>query len=74
MFTMTKHRHVTSWVTLFKNGRESIEDDPRLGRQIIQDNIIEAVRMVIMVDPHSAYNQIEAHTPLSHTTIFNIIH
>jgi len=46
---------VARWVTLFKDGRESIEDDPRSGRPITgvtQDNI-EAVSKVIMEDPHS---------------------
>ena len=46
---------VARWVALFKNGRESIEDDPRLGHQITgftQTNI-EAVSKVIMEDPLS---------------------
>ena len=67
---------VARWVTLFKNGRESIEDDPRSGRPIrgvTQDNI-EAVSKVIMLDPHSTYIEIEALTSLSRGTIYNIIH
>ena len=42
------------WALLFKNGKETPEDDPHSGfpiTELIQDNI-EAVSMVVMVDPH----------------------
>ena len=38
-----------------------------------QDDI-EAVRIIIIEDPHSTYNEIEAYTSLSHGTILSIIH
>ena len=53
-----------------------MEDVPRSGRLITgvtQDNI-EAVSKVIMEDPHSTYNEIEAFTSLFRGTLYNIIH
>jgi hypothetical protein len=54
---------------------QSIEGDSHSGRQItgITQNNIEAVSNVIMKDPHSIYNQIEAYTSLSRCIIYNII-
>ena len=67
---------VARWVALFLNSRESIEDEPRSGHQItgFTQNNIEAVSKVIMKDPHSTYNQIEAYASLSRCTIYNIIY
>jgi [histone H3]-lysine36 N-dimethyltransferase SETMAR len=67
---------VARWVALFKNGRKSIEDESHSGRLIkgVTQDKFEAVSKVIMEDPHSTYNQIEAYTSLSRCTIYNIIH
>ena len=78
VYSDQSHPYATGacWVSLFINGRESIEDDPRSGRQITgftQENI-EAVSKVIVENPHLTYNQIEAWTSLSRCTIYNIIH
>ena len=35
---------------------------------------IEAVNKVIMEEPNSTYNQIEAYTSLSRCNVYNIIH
>ena len=63
---------VSRWVVRFSNDRESFEDDPRSGRPITAhtQEIIEAIRMIINEDPHSAYDDIEALTSLSNETIF----
>jgi hypothetical protein len=62
---------VARWVALFINNRESIEDDSHSGRPIkgVTQDKFEAVSKVIMEDPHSTHNQIEAYTSLSRCTI-----
>ena len=67
---------VARWVTRFKEGREELEDDERIGRPITmttQANI-ELVRAVIEANPFSTYDDIQAETSFCHGTINHIIH
>jgi [histone H3]-lysine36 N-dimethyltransferase SETMAR len=71
-----QYRTVAKWVTLFKDGRESLEDDPRSGRPITmftQDNIA-LVKQLIDEDPHATYDELEAETCLSRGMLHQIIH
>jgi len=61
---------------LFKEGRGSLEDDPRSGRPITAhtDSNIELVRQVIEVYHHSTFDDIVAQTSLCRYTIQGIVH
>ena len=66
---------VAKWAERFREGREDVNDDLRLGRPVseLTDVNIELVRQVITNDPHSTYDDIIAETFLSHGTIERII-
>ena len=71
-----KYSTVAKWAALFKDGRESLEDDPRSGRPqttYTAENI-EQVRAIIEENPHATHNIIEALTSINHFTINEIIH
>jgi [histone H3]-lysine36 N-dimethyltransferase SETMAR len=67
---------VARWCKLFREGRDSLEDDPRSGRPISETvpANIERVRHVIDEDPFSTYDDIQAETSLCRNTIQHIIH
>jgi len=69
------YRDVVKWVHEFHEGRESIEDAPRPGRPVTQsiEKNKEAVRQLIVSDPHVSLRYIVAETELSYSTIQNII-
>ena len=71
-----KYSTVAKWAALFKQSRESLEDDPRSGRPITthtQANI-DRVRQIIEINPHSTYDDIEAETSINRYTLNEIIH
>ena len=67
---------VARLVARFKEGREDLEDDERIGLPITmttQANI-EVVRAVIEANPFPTYDYIQAETSLCHGTINHIIY
>ena len=65
------YRCIAKWAQLFREGRESLEDDPRSGRPITAhtDENIKLVRDIIEEDPHATYYIIQAQTQLSRWAI-----
>jgi len=70
------YRTVAKWVSLFKAGRESIEDDPRSGRPVTATSPteIELIKRLIEEDRFITYDQMEEQSSLSHGTINRMIH
>ena len=70
------YRTVAKWAELFRNGRESVEDDPRSGRSITEMTKanIEMIEQLIDNDPHITFDIMEEQTLLSRGTIERIIH
>ncbi|XP_065657983.1 histone-lysine N-methyltransferase SETMAR-like [Hydra vulgaris] len=71
-----KYSTVAKWATLFKDGRESLEDDPRSGhpRTTYTAENIERLRAIIKENPHATHDIIEALTSINCFTINEIIH
>lgn len=67
---------IYKWHGLFKQGRESIEDDPRPGRPIeaTTPEIIEKVEKLVLEDGRLKKKQLAASVGVSETTILNILH
>lgn len=67
---------VARWIQHFKQGRENLKDEQRIGRPITEKTAvnIERVRLVIQDNPYSTFDEIEAETSLSRGTIQTIIH
>jgi histone-lysine N-methyltransferase SETMAR len=67
---------VAKWARLFIDGRQSLEDDPRPGRPITALTLqnISLVKQLIDQDPHSTYDEIEAHLSICQGTINRILH
>lgn len=67
---------IYKWHGLFKQGRESIEDDPGSGRPIeaTTPEIIEKVEKLILEDGRLKKKQLSALVGVSETTISNILH
>ena len=67
---------VARWIRLFKDGRQSFEDEHRVGRTITGKSTanIDLVRNVIEDNPYVTYDEIEAETSLCRGTIYGIIH
>ncbi|XP_026737518.1 protein GVQW3-like [Trichoplusia ni] len=67
---------IYKWHSLFKQGRDSIEDDPRSGRPIeatSSDNV-EKVEKLVLEDARLKKKQIAEMTGVSSTTVLNILH
>ncbi|XP_065674068.1 protein GVQW3-like [Hydra vulgaris] len=71
-----KYSTVAKWATLFKDGRESLKDDPRSGhpQTTYTTESIKRVRGIIEENPHATHNKIEVLTSINRFTINEIIH
>jgi transposase len=69
------YRTVAKWNALFKDGRESLEDDPRSGAPVTKStkSNIQRVEMLIEENPHITYEILQEETELSYGTLFSII-
>lgn len=67
---------IYKWNSLFKQGRESIEDDNRPGRPIeaTTSDIIEKVEKLVLEDTRLKKKQLAEMVGVSSTTILNILH
>jgi hypothetical protein len=66
---------VAKWSKCFREGREDIEDQPRLGRPVTETTSenIEEVRCLIDDDPHRTIDEIQMETGMSRGTLERII-
>nr|XP_004211351.2 unnamed protein product [Hydra vulgaris] len=71
-----KYSTVAKLATLFKDGRESLEDDPRSGhpKTTYTAENIERMRAIIEENPHATHNITEALISINRFTIKEIIH
>lgn len=67
---------VGEWLRRFKEGRTSLEDDPRIGRPVIEatDGNIAIIRELIDENPHISIRYIVFETGISYGTVSRIIH
>jgi hypothetical protein len=70
------YRTVAKLTHRFREGRETTEDDPRLGRPSTAIDVknIAAVRILIEEDNRLTIYELSASTTLSHGTIYTILH
>jgi histone-lysine N-methyltransferase SETMAR len=68
-------RTVERWCQLFREGREEVEDQARLGRPVTETTSenIEQVRLLIDDDPYMTIEEMQEQTDLSYGTIHRII-
>lgn len=67
---------VYKWHSLFKQGRESLEDDPRPGRstEVTTPELVEKVEKIVLEDARLKKKQLAEMVGVSDTTIFKILH
>lgn len=67
---------VKKWAALFKNGRESLEDDPRPGRpqDVITHEKVMQVENLLMDDRRVTINKIAEHCKISVGSVETILH
>lgn len=67
---------IYKWHSLFKQGRDSIEDDPRPGRpiEVATTEIVEKVEKIVVEDARLKKKQLAEIVGVSETTIFKILH
>jgi histone-lysine N-methyltransferase SETMAR len=67
---------VTRWVRRFKEGIESVDDEPRSGRPITActEENADLIKQLLDDDPFLSARDLEELTSLSHGTVQNILH
>lgn len=67
---------VKKWASEFKQGRESLEDDPRCGRPVTvsTEDVIDHVQKIILDDRRTTERKIAFELKISQERVHNIIH
>ena len=67
---------IYKWHSLFKQGRDSLEDDPRPGRpiEVTTPELIQKIEKLISEDARLKKKQLVEMVGVSDTTIFKILH
>jgi histone-lysine N-methyltransferase SETMAR len=68
-----KKTMIYKWNSLFKQGRDSLEDDPRPGSPV-DAIMLENVEKLLLEDTRLKKKQLEEMVGISSTTILNILH
>ena len=65
-----KYRTLAKWVALYKEGRDSFEDDPRSGRPITVHTKanIELLHAIIEENPHTTFDILEEEKSINRLT------
>ena len=66
-----QYRTVAKWAALYRAVRESLEDDPRIGRPITASGApnVERIRNYIEGHPHASFLEMEEELDLSRATL-----
>uniref|UniRef100_A0A1Y1LZT5 Mos1 transposase HTH domain-containing protein n=1 Tax=Photinus pyralis TaxID=7054 RepID=A0A1Y1LZT5_PHOPY len=67
---------ICEWSELFKHGRESLDDDPRLERLVvvITSDVVEKTKCLVLEDAILKKRQLEVSQGVPETTVFRILH
>ena len=71
-----KYATVCKWVRRFNDGRESIENDPQVGRQVsvLTEKNVATVKTVIREDAHYTVQEIEELSGIHSSSVLKILH
>ena len=71
-----KYATVCKWVRCFNDGRESIENDPRVGRpvSVLTEKNVATVKKLIEKDAHYTVQEIEELSGIHSSSVLKILH